>query len=95
MDATYLDYQAEPPTVDELRRVLGMLGTDDARTIARTGEALWAELGLDDADDDAVLAALAANPALIERPIVIVDDRAVVARPPDRIYELIGDAPSD
>ena len=31
VDATYLDYQAEPPTVDELRRVLGMLGTDDAR----------------------------------------------------------------
>ncbi|MCC6225069.1 MAG: arsenate reductase (glutaredoxin) [Microthrixaceae bacterium] len=89
VEAHYLEYLREPPSVDELRQVLRMLGTDDPRAICRTGEAKWAELGLDSATDDEVLAALAANPALIERPIVIVGDRAVVARPPERVFELL------
>jgi arsenate reductase len=90
--ATYLDYQREPPTTAELLRVMEMLGTIDPRTIARTGESLWRDLRLDDATDEEVLAALAAHPSLIERPIVIVGDRAVVARPPERVLEVIGDA---
>jgi len=89
VEANYLEYLREPPSIDELRRVLTMLGTDDPRAICRTGEAKWAELGLDTATDYEVLAALAANPALIERPIVIVGDRAVVARPPERVLELL------
>lgn len=91
VDATYVDYQLEPPTVGELRRVLSMLGATDPRAMARTGEELWGELGLDEATDDEVLAALAAHPRLIERPIVIAGERAVVARPPERVFELIGD----
>lgn len=94
VDATYLDYQQEPPTVDELRRVLTLLGTDDPREVSRTGEALWAELGLDDAGSDEILSALSTHPSLIERPIVVVGDRAVVARPPERLLELIGEDPT-
>ncbi|MDT7623104.1 MAG: hypothetical protein QOG57_2862, partial [Pseudonocardiales bacterium] len=52
-------------------------------------EARYRELGLAGADRDTVLDALAANPILIERPIVLVGDRAVVARPPERALELL------
>lgn len=93
IDATYLDYLHDPPAVQELQRVLEMLGATDPRALARTGEPLWRELRLDDASGDDILAALAAHPILIERPIVIVGDRAVVARPPERVLDLIGDAP--
>ncbi len=92
VEATYLDYLGEPPTVEELRRVMSMLGTTDPRAIARTREPLWDELRLDEATPAEIITALAAHPALIERPIVIVGDRAVVARPPERVLDLIGDA---
>lgn len=91
VDATYVDYLGKPPTVEEIRAVLAMLGESDPRSIVRRGEPIWAELGLDSADDDAVLDAMTRNPILIERPIVMVGDRAVVARPPERLLELIDD----
>lgn len=89
IDATYVDYLREPPSVEELRRVLAMVGSTDPRAIARTSESLWGELGLDTASDEEILEALSAHSILIERPIVIVGDRAVVARPPDRVLELL------
>lgn len=87
--AEYVDYLHQPPTAEELRRILAMLGTHDARTIARQGEPLWGELGLGTAGDDEVIEALARHPILIERPIVIAGGRAVVARPPERVLELL------
>jgi arsenate reductase (glutaredoxin) len=84
----YLD---DTPSRDELVRVLGLLGSDDPRTMMRTGEAVYKELGLADASADALLDAMVAHPILIERPIVIKGDRAVIARPPDRLLELLGD----
>lgn len=89
IDAEVVKYLEEAPTRAELERVLGLLGTDDPSTIARKGEAPWKELGLEDADRDAVLEAMVAHPILIERPIVIRGDRAVVARPPERVLELL------
>ncbi len=91
--ATYVDYLGSPPSVADLRRVLGLLGVEGPRAIARRGEAVWAELDLDGATDDEVLAALAAHPILIERPIVIVGDRAIVARPAELVLELLEPAP--
>lgn len=91
IDAEYLSYLKTPPDEAEIRRVLGLLGTSDPRDMARTGEPLWRELGLDNATSDEVIEALAANPRLIERPIVIIGDRAVVARPPERVLEILGD----
>jgi len=95
VDASYVDYQLEPPSVEDLTRVLGMLGEKNPRVMARTGEALWGELGLDTASDEEVLTALSAHPSLIERPIVVVGDRAVIARPPDRVLELIDQPAGD
>lgn len=82
----YLD---EAPTRADLEAVLVKLGTDDPTLIARRGEDRWNELGLDGADRDAVLDALAANPILIERPIVIKGDRAVIGRPPENVLSLL------
>lgn len=89
IDATYVDYLRETPTSSELKRVLLLLGTSDPRAIARTGEDLWDELRLEKASDDEILDALQDNPILIERPIVIVGDRAVVGRPPERVLDLV------
>ena len=57
----------------------------------RTGEPVYRELGLKAADREALFDAMAAHPILIERPIVIVGDRAVIARPPERLLDVVGD----
>ena len=89
VDATYLEYLRAAPSRSELERIMSLLGTNDPRHIARTSEPRWAELDLDAAPDDRILDALRDNPILIERPIVIVGDRAVIARPPERVFELL------
>lgn len=89
VDAHYVRYLEEAPTKAELRRVLTMLGVDDARAIARTGEAEWTELGLDAATSDEILDAMVNHPILIERPIVIRGDRAVIGRPPENVLDLL------
>jgi len=89
IEPTIVRYLDEAPTRDQLVDLLRRLGTDDPRAIVRTGEARYRELNLADADPDALLDALTTNPILIERPIVLVGDRAVVARPPERVLELV------
>ena len=82
----YLD---EPLSAAELRDLAARLGRP-AREWARRDEAAWREAGLpDDADDTAVLAAIAAHPVLLERPILVRGARAVVGRPPERVLELL------
>lgn len=83
-------YLEMPPSPAELRELLRMLGTG-ARGLLRTGEPEYTELGLDDVmlGDDALIAAMAAHPTLIERPVFVHGDRAVIGRPPERILELL------
>jgi arsenate reductase len=83
-------YVQQPPSVEELRGLLRMLGTGP-RGIMRAGESEYAELGLADTalDDEALLAAMHAHPRLIERPIFVRGDRAVIGRPPERVLELL------
>ncbi len=89
VDADYIRYLETAPTRADLDDVLSKLGTDDPRDIVRTKEPVYAELGLETADRDQLLDAMVANPILIQRPIVIHGDRAVVARPPERLLELL------
>lgn len=89
VDASYVHYLESAPSTDDIRHVLSLIGTSDPRAIARTGEAEWSELGLADASDDDIIEAMHRHPILIERPIVIVGDRAVVARPPERVLEIL------
>jgi arsenate reductase len=88
VDAEYVRYLDHAPSRADLEDVLAKLGTDDPRDIVRAKEPVYAELGLDGADRDQLLDAMTAHPVLIQRPIVVHGDRAVVARPAERALEL-------
>jgi arsenate reductase len=85
----YLD---DPPPRAEIVRVLGLLGTGDPRVLMRTKDTKYQELGLADADADELIDAMTSHPELIERPVVIWADRAVIARPPELLIPLLDDA---
>jgi arsenate reductase (glutaredoxin) len=87
--ADTIRYLDEPPTVAELKELMRLLGIDDPRLMVRTGEPVYAELGLADQASDALLEAIARHPILLERPIFVVGQRAVIARPPERVLELL------
>jgi arsenate reductase (glutaredoxin) len=89
IEARVVEYLKAPPTVAELRTLMEQLGLDDPREMMRTGEDLYASLGLADQTGDALLDAIAANPILLERPIVVHVGRAVIARPPEKLLELL------
>jgi arsenate reductase len=90
IDPDVVEYLKNPPTAEEIRDVIGLLGVG-ARGILRTTEPLYKELGLDDLslDDDALIAALAEHPILIQRPIVIANGKAVIGRPPEKISSIL------
>ncbi len=91
VEAAYVRYLEQAPSRDDLERVLAMLGHDDPRAIVREKEPVYDELGLASAGRDQLLDAMTAHPVLIQRPIVIHGNRAVVARPPERVLELLDD----
>ncbi|MEO5373036.1 MAG: arsenate reductase (glutaredoxin) [Alphaproteobacteria bacterium] len=88
IEPTVIEYLATPPTVDELRGILALLGIAP-RDLLRNKEGK--EAGLDDPalSDEQIIAGMAANPATIERPIVIADGRAVIGRPPRKVLEIL------
>ena len=89
--ATQVRYLEAAPTVDDLRRLMDLLGIDDPKEMVRTKEPVYEELGLAGATAEQLLSAVAEHPILLERPILVRDGRAVIARPPERVLELLDD----
>jgi arsenate reductase (glutaredoxin) len=83
-----VEYLKTPPDAAELARIVALLGVRP-QDILRRKEA--AEAGIDPAtlDDDALIAAMVANPIVIERPIVVAGDRAALGRPPEKVLEIL------
>ncbi|MEM7244801.1 MAG: arsenate reductase (glutaredoxin) [Acidobacteriota bacterium] len=82
----YLD---DPPDADTVSGLVDKLGIP-AHDLLRTKEAPYAELGLSsESDRDTIVAAIARHPILLERPVLVVGDRAVIGRPPERVLELL------
>jgi arsenate reductase len=83
-------YLESPPSAAELVDVLGKLSLSP-RQLLRKGEAAYTGAGLDDQakPDTEVIAAMVAQPILIERPIVVRGARAVLGRPPENVLDLI------
>lgn len=84
----YLDI---PLSADRLRELQTLLGYSSPREMMRTKEDLYKELNLGDSSvsDDALLAAIANNPKLLERPIVVNGDKAAMGRPPENVLAIL------
>jgi arsenate reductase len=83
-------YLETPPDAVQLRDVLSKLGMG-ARQLLRTGEDAYKQLNLADQSltDEQLIAAMVAHPKLIERPILVAGDKAVIGRPPENVLELL------
>lgn len=83
----YLDTPLDPA---QLRTLLSQLNIS-ARQLLRTGEDEYKSLNLADSNlsDEHLIAAMAAHPKLIERPILVAGDKAAIGRPPEKILEIL------
>ena len=84
-----IEYLKTPPSRDELAAVLAKLGMT-AEALVRKGEDIYkAEFKGRSLTEAEWLDALVAHPVLIERPIVVCGERAVIGRPPEKVLELL------
>jgi arsenate reductase len=85
-----VEYLKTPPSAAELKDILAKLGLEP-RDLMRRKEAPYAEKNLADAglSTDALVAAMVADPILIERPIVLSDGKAALGRPPERVLDIL------
>jgi arsenate reductase (glutaredoxin) len=92
IDFETVNYHVEGIPEPRLRELLAEAGLS-AREVLRTKEPLVRDLGLDDPQvgDEELIAAMVEHPELVQRPIVERGDRAVLARPVERVLDLLDD----
>ena len=81
-------YMSEPISKSELLELLSALDVS-ARELVRSNESAFKTAGLQQASSEELIEAMLQDPRLIERPIFKVGTRAVIARPPERVLELL------
>jgi arsenate reductase len=87
---TIVRYLDTPLTPETLATLVKQLGFASPHELVRSKEATYKTLGLSpDSDPKMLLEAMAANPSLIERPIVVCADKAVLGRPPENVLTLL------
>lgn len=89
VDVDVVLYMEKPPSVAELKKIVGQLGIE-AKQLLRTKEAEYKALNLqNETQEKVILEAMHAHPKLMERPILIADGKAVLGRPPENILSLL------
>lgn len=89
-DFAVVKYLEENPSRQEIGALLNKLGVS-ARELMRTKEDLYKELGLaNETDEEKLIDALVDHPKLIERPILIEGERALIGRPVEKVIEFLG-----
>ena len=90
IDADRIDYHVEGLADDEVRSLVAKTGRPAAE-LFRTREPVYSELGLGEREvgDEEAIRLMAEQPALMQRPVVVRGERAVLARPPGRVLELL------
>ncbi len=90
LEPRIVEYLKTPPSREELESLLAKLGLAP-RELMRSKEKPYKELGLDEPglSRDRLIEAMREHPILIERPIVVVGDRAAIGRPPENVLEIL------
>jgi len=90
IDFDRVDFHVEPLSADEIRELVRKSGRP-AQELFRTREPVYEELGLGEREvgDDEAIALMAEHTELMQRPVVVRGDRAVLARPVERVAELL------
>ncbi|MBJ7501777.1 MAG: arsenate reductase (glutaredoxin) [Sphingopyxis sp.] len=83
-----VEYLKNPYSADKLRQLFADAGVAPRDALRLRGTDAE-ERGLKDASDDEIIAAMAANPAYVERPFVETDKGARLCRPQDRVHEIL------
>ena len=85
-----IEYLKTPPTESEIKKISNLLGLDPKRFV-RTSENDFKENGLSEkiSDNEAMFRLMAKFPKVIERPIVVSDDSAIIGRPPENVLKIL------
>lgn len=86
-----IKYLDTPLTVEQLKVLFTQLGFSSVREMMRTKEADYKEANLGDSSisDEDLFSAMAANPKLFERPVVVANNKAKIGRPPEQVLEIL------
>ncbi len=90
VNATIVNYRKDPPDEATLRAIIAKL-EDPATNLVRR-DSLWDKLGLTEADVetvDQIVAVLLKNKMILQRPLVVTANKAIVGRPKDRVRQLL------
>ncbi|MFL1012920.1 arsenate reductase (glutaredoxin) [Flavisericum labens] len=88
-DFEIVKYLENPPTEKELKSIVKLLDIPPIELV-RKNEAIWKEnYKGKDLSDSEIISAMVKNPKLIERPIIINGEKAVIGRPPGKLHEII------
>lgn len=90
LEPQIVEYLIDPPSQEDILRIIGQLDVP-AMDLVRAGDAAFAASGLAPQENEpaAIARALAAHPALLQRPIVVHDGQARIGRPPERVSEIL------
>ncbi|MDH5354378.1 MAG: arsenate reductase (glutaredoxin) [Gammaproteobacteria bacterium] len=85
-----VEYLIEPPTKEVLEGIVKLLNISPAELV-RTGEPAYEQAGLniDTMSEDQIIDAICAHPSLLQRPIVVSGNKAIIGRPPSRVLDII------
>jgi len=90
VEVDIVNYIKTPPDADTLRSIIAKLEDEPTALVRR--DSMWKKLGLtedDAATDDQIVALLVKHKQLLQRPVVVTADKAIVGRPKERVTELL------
>ena len=89
IDTTVIDYLNTVITAEDLKHIISM--GISAKNLVRSNQDEWPHTGLDldTATDEEIINAIIQFPILLQRPIVLINDKAVISRPPEKVLEIL------